>query len=776
MALEYRRYSILSLVYGIALLWTTPVWEAASIVTRYCMQPPIINNSIAPNVRRVAAGGYVNYTCKENFYAFGITTAMCIVKNHQKMKWIGPDMICEEMCGKPPGSAKAYPVNSTKDRYPPYKVIEYRCKYGRLILGSATTVCRNGKWKAASFFCIKQCGRPPLVKDTKILTSYPSQKNFREKSTVSYTCNEGFHQTGINKAWCFRGKWRGPYINCTVSREKLNEMCGAPPDIKNGQARIVDEPFRHVTYSCADGMTLIGKKTLYCSPSGLWDTAIPRCQLKPNFCGKPPTIMEARHNASFDRPAFPDGSALLYSCIPGYFHIGDTIAVCEGSTARWNKLTIKCKPMHCSPPGEISGGRIEGNKFTYMSKIFFHCDVGHKLIGQKYRVCQEDGHWDGPMSSCQREMCPVLEKPENGGKFGSNRYNDVTKYVCYSGYKLVGDTERRCTENLTWTGQEPKCVPFQCRTLRAPPNGHLKVEYSVNSLANYSCDAGYQLQGPESRRCREDESWTGSEPKCVDVGCKAPEPLWLGTITGSSYKAGSIIFFKCNYDTTFEGKITSSVCINSRWSAETPKCYAKCIVPDIRGLKIFQQDFLNLIKLKPYDAIEHRMNIKYFCEPGYRPSVPKSLWCLNGTWSLDIKCTEDNSTLCERPLEPINGYLSFEKEPDPTGIEPGNYVIYSCKPGYSLHGSKKVRCGENGRWEGKSPRCIFFYPGSKKCATMGVVRNGYRDVSDYSYGLNTTVKFWCEPGYTLVGSSQIRCLPNFIWSNPMPRCESVLIK
>ncbi|XP_014767624.1 sushi, von Willebrand factor type A, EGF and pentraxin domain-containing protein 1 [Octopus bimaculoides] len=769
MAVRFRCYA-LPLISGIILLWV-PLLEAANIRSPYCPSPPKVDNTIALTVQTVPVGGYVNYTCKDNFYAFGITTAMCIIKNHQRTRWIGPDMICEKMCGKPPDSPRAYPVNSTKDRYPPYMVIEYRCKYGRLTLGSATTVCRNGKWKAASFFCMKQCGRPRSVPNTKLITSYPDQKQFREKTTVSYKCNEGYHQTGINLAWCFRGKWRGPYINCTVSREKLNELCGVPPEIENGEARIRDEPVRHVIYSCADGMKLTGSATLNCQARGVWDNEPPKCLLKESFCGKPPSILEARHNASLVRPAFPHGSALLYSCIPGYFHVGNTIARCDGTTASWKDLTMKCEPMHCSPPGEISGGRIEGSKYTYMSKIFFHCDIGHKLIGQKFRVCQEDGNWDGPMSTCQREVCPILEKPENGGKFGSNRYNDVTKYVCYTGFKLVGDVERRCTENLTWTGSQPKCVPFQCRTLKPPINGHVAAEYSVNSLANYSCHIGFELQGPVSRRCREDETWTGTEPQCIETGCKAPEPLWLGTISGSSYKSGSIIFFSCNYDTTFEGKTASSVCVNSQWSTETPKCYAKCTVPDVRGLNIFQQDFLNLIRLKPYDTIKHKATVNYHCVPGYRPSVPKLLSCYNGTWTKDIKCTEDNSSLCEEPLTPVNGLMTLETTPDdPNRIEPGTHAIYSCKPGYSLHGKKRIICGDNGRWEGDTPRCMFFYPDAKKCTDPGTPENGHREISDSSFGLNTVVTFYCNPGYTLYGREKITCSSNFMWLYPKPKC------
>lgn len=37
--------------------------------------------------------------------------------------------------------------------------------------------------------------------------------------------------------------------------------------------------------------------------------------------------------------------------------------------------------------------------------------------------------------------------------------------------------------------------------------------------------------------------------------------------------------------------------------------------------------------------------------------------------------------------------------------------------------------------------------------------------------MNTIVKFSCEVGYSLVGASEIKCLPSGNWSAPFPRCE-----
>lgn len=61
--------------------------------------------------------------------------------------------------------------------------------------------------------------------------------------------------------------------------------------------------------------------------------------------------------------------------------------------------------------------------------------------------------------------CPPLSKPENGARFGKNLFGSSIKYYCYDGYKLVGSEERMCSENQTWTGTEPRCERKQPKNI-----------------------------------------------------------------------------------------------------------------------------------------------------------------------------------------------------------------------------------------------------------------------------------------------------------------------
>ena len=54
-----------------------------------------------------------------------------------------------------------------------------------------------------------------------------------------------------------------------------------------------------------------------------------------------------------------------------------------------------------------------------------------------------------------------------------------------------------------------------CPAVTSPANGQVVFSgRTVGSFAKYRCDAGYFIDGPETRFCLETGSWTGEEPTC----------------------------------------------------------------------------------------------------------------------------------------------------------------------------------------------------------------------------------------------------------------------
>ena len=80
------------------------------------------------------------------------------------------------------------------------------------------------------------------------------------------------------------------------------------------------------------------------------------------------------------------------------------------------------------------------------------------------------------------------------------------------------NTSLEITEMLMDIGNI-KCIPMQCDIPDAPQNG--MVEFSglrVGSMARYSCERQYELQGMAQRRCIYPEGrWNFEAPKCIVI-------------------------------------------------------------------------------------------------------------------------------------------------------------------------------------------------------------------------------------------------------------------
>lgn len=46
---------------------------------------------------------------------------------------------------------------------------------------------------------------------------------------------------------------------------------------------------------------------------------------------------------------------------------------------------------------------MEAFDYNVHSTIDFHCEKGHKLVGESSLVCQQDGEWSGDSPICECE-------------------------------------------------------------------------------------------------------------------------------------------------------------------------------------------------------------------------------------------------------------------------------------------------------------------------------------------------------------------------------------
>nr|XP_039273576.1 sushi, von Willebrand factor type A, EGF and pentraxin domain-containing protein 1-like [Styela clava] len=118
--------------------------------------------------------------------------------------------------------------------------------------------------------------------------------------------------------------------------------------------------------------------------------------------------------------------------------------------------------------------------------------------------------------------CPAPKAPDNGTVDTATalEVNQTIEYSCNAGYVLQGSNIGKCGENGTW-GEVPTCVVRTCPAPKAPDNGTVDTATAlvVNQTIKYSCNAGYVLQGSNIGKCRENGTW-GEVPTCiVDLTC-----------------------------------------------------------------------------------------------------------------------------------------------------------------------------------------------------------------------------------------------------------------
>uniref|UniRef100_A0A8C7B667 Coagulation factor XIII B chain n=2 Tax=Neovison vison TaxID=452646 RepID=A0A8C7B667_NEOVI len=205
--------------------------------------------------------------------------------------------------------------------------------------------------------------------------------------------------------------------------------------------------------------------------------------------------------------------------------------------------------------------------------------------------------------------------------------------------------------------------------------------------------------------------------------------------------------------TTETGKQEAHVtCTREGWSPE-PRCYKKCVKPELRN------GYISDVKLM-YKIQE---NMRYSCNSGYKTTGGKDeeeVQCLADGWSSQPTCRKEHET-CLVPELDHGNYSTTQKM-----FRVKDKIQYECATGYYTTGGKKteeVECHTYG-WS-LTPKCTKL-----KCSSLRLIENGYFHPIKQTYEEGDVVQFFCHTNYYLSGSDLIQCY-NFGWYPPSPVCE-----
>uniref|UniRef100_F6THN8 CUB and Sushi multiple domains 2 n=1 Tax=Ornithorhynchus anatinus TaxID=9258 RepID=F6THN8_ORNAN len=534
-----------------------------------------------------------------------------------------------------------------------------------------------------------------------------------------------------------------------------------------------------VHFSCDPGYRLVGHSMATCirHPQGyyLWNTATPLCQAI--SCGIP----RAPKNGIVFGREYTVGTKAEYYCNEG-FHLPageDSSSECLQS-GLWSNgdSPPPCVAVSCPDVSSISveHGRWRLTfevQYQFNAQLLLICDPGYYYTGQRVVRCQADGKWSigDSMPTCQIISCGDLPTPPSGSRIGTLAvYGATAIFACNSGYTLVGSRVRECLANGLWSGTDyPILVTIQATSLyyKAPGhcgtpdpivNGQVSGEnYNYRGSVVYQCHPGFRLIGMSVRICQQDHQWSGRTPVCVPITCGHPGNPAHGLTQGTQFNLNDVVKFACNTGYVAEGAAQAQCLANGQWSNALPICrVVNCTDPGHREHSVRQ--------VQPSEAPQFSFGstVSYQCSHGYHLLGTHVLSCQgDGTW--DRSLPQCLLVSCGHPGSPPHSQISGDS------YTVGSVVRYSCVGKRRLMGNATRVCQLDGHWSGSLPHCAGSSAGV--CGDPGIPSHGIRLGDQFS--MDSVVRFSCEPGYALRGSSERTCHPNGSWSGTQPECGVV---
>ncbi|XP_033632228.1 hyalin-like isoform X2 [Asterias rubens] len=253
-------------------------------------------------------------------------------------------------------------------------------------------------------------------------------------------------------------------------------------------------------------------------------------------------ILPASTITECPRGTYKSNNAEVSKCTPCPPHSTTTAegstspSACECLEGYFRAEDKTCKVKRCPRLRSPSNGRIRPDvcENTYESECSFECNLGYELFdpaNSARRRCKANGLWSGDRAQCRKVSCDEIPTPTGGTRLCLNQdgflgdvYGSTCSFSCKDGFNEVGDRERECTESGEWSGTPFSCRAITCPTLPSLRNGNIvpakcgEKRQKVKLACAFSCEDGYRLQGPLTKRCQTTGNWSSDEQvACVDA-------------------------------------------------------------------------------------------------------------------------------------------------------------------------------------------------------------------------------------------------------------------
>uniref|UniRef100_A0A8C2U204 CUB and Sushi multiple domains 2 n=1 Tax=Coturnix japonica TaxID=93934 RepID=A0A8C2U204_COTJA len=477
------------------------------------------------------------------------------------------------------------------------------------------------------------------------------------------------------------------------------------------------------------------------------------------------------HGLILSQTGMQPGSTVRFGCDSGYRLVGHSTATCSQHPQgyfHWNEAIPLCQALSCGVPKAPKNGVVFGKEYTVGTKAVYHCDQGFQLApGEPPSTeCLQEGQWSNGNKPppCVAVTCPDISSiAVEHGRWRLTyeiqyHYNAQLMLICDPGYYYTGQRVIRCQANGKWSIGEPMptCKTGHCGVPSPIVNGQINGEnYNYRGSVVYQCQPGFRLIGMSVRICQQDHRWSGKTPVCVPITCGHPGNPANGLTQGTQFNLNDVAKFVCNTGYRLEGAAQSQCLANGQWSSTLPACrVVNCTDPG------HLENSIRQVQPSGPHRFSFGTTVSYQCSHGYYLLGTHVLTCQgDGTW--DRALPQCLLVSCGHPGSPPHAQISGDK------YTVGSVVRYSCLGKRALIGNSTRMCQLDGRWSGSLPHCSGGSQGV--CGDPGIPSHGI-GLGD-EFGVDSVVRFSCEPGYTLRGSSERTCQANGSWSGVQPECE-----
>ncbi|KAF3825613.1 hypothetical protein GH733_005595, partial [Mirounga leonina] len=394
----------------------------------------------------------------------------------------------------------------------------------------------------------------------------------------------------------------------------------------------------------------------------------------------------------------------------------------------------------CLDPGIPVNGHRHGSNFGIRSTVTFSCDPGYTLSDDEPLICERNHQWNHALPSCDgvqmifhtfhlesshdyllitedgsftepvaRLTGSVLPHTIKAGLFGNftAQLRFISDFsISYEGFNIT------FSEYDLEPCDDPGVPAFSRR---------IGFHFGVGDSLTFSCFSGYRLEGASKLTCL-----GGGRPEC-GASVKGNE----GTLLSPN--------FPSNYDNNHE-------CI---YKIETEA--GKGIHLGARSFQLLEGDVLKVYDGKDSSSRPLGAFTKNELMGLVLNSTSNHLWLEFNTNGSDtdqgfqLTYTSFDLVKCEDPGVPNYGYRIRDE-----GHFTDTVVLYSCNPGYAMHGSDTLTClsGDRRVWDKPLPSCVAECGGQIHAATSGrILSPGYP--APYDNNLHCTWIIEADPGKTI---------------------------